>query len=101
MIFPNCYYVLAMAKPDAHELITRQMLIETIYAILECVGSMFKDFRGRFDGMDKRFDKVDRRLDRLEVGLSYLKDQIAVAVLLFLVYHPPSSIRKRRSIDDG
>ena len=90
-----------MAKPDPHEPITRQMLNEAIDAILEGVGSMVKDLRGRFDGMDKRFDKVDGRLDGLEVGQSYLQDQVTVAALLFLVYHPPSSIRKRRSFDDG
>lgn len=66
-----------MAKPDPHEPITRQMFNEAIDAILEAVGSMFKDLRGRLDGMDKRFDKVEGRLDRLEVGQSYLKDQIS------------------------
>ena len=52
------------------------MLDEAIDAILEGVGSMFKDLRGSLDGMDKRFDKLDRRLDSLGVGQSYLKDQI-------------------------
>lgn len=72
-----------MAKPDPHEPITEQMLNKATDAILEGVGSMFKDSRGRldgtykrFDGMDKRLDKVGRRLDTLEVGQSYLKDQI-------------------------
>ena len=65
-----------MAKPDPNEPVTRSMLDEAIDAILGGVGSMFKDLRGRFDGMDKRFDKVDRRLDTLEVGQPYLKDQI-------------------------
>ncbi len=67
-----------MAKPDPHEPITEQMLNEATDAILEGVGSMFKDSRGRldgtykrFDGMDKRLDKVGRRLDTLEVGQSY------------------------------
>ncbi|MCZ6529042.1 MAG: hypothetical protein O6949_01750 [Chloroflexi bacterium] len=65
-----------MAKLDPNEPVTRSMLDEAIDAILEGVGSMFKDLRGRLEGMDKRFDKVDRRLDTLEVGQSYLKDQI-------------------------
>ena len=59
------------------------MLDEAIDAILEGVGSMFKDLQmradgmdKRFDGMHKRFDKVDRRLDTLEVGQAHLKDQL-------------------------
>ena len=65
-----------MAKPDPNEPVTRSMLDEAIDAILEGVGSVFKDLQGRMDGMDRRFDNVDRRLDTLEVGQSYLKDQI-------------------------
>lgn len=65
-----------MTKLDPNEPVTRSMLDEAIDAILEGVGSMFKDLRGRLEGMDKRCDKVDRRLDTLEVGQSYLKDQI-------------------------
>ncbi len=53
------------------------MVDEAIDAILDGVGSMFRDFRGRLDGVDKRFDKVDSRLNTLEVGQSHLKDQIS------------------------
>ncbi len=52
------------------------MLDAAIDAILEGVGSMFKDLRERLEGVDKRFDKVDRRLNTLEVGQAYLKDKI-------------------------
>ena len=75
------YFILSLMKLDRDhyqrvKAVTRGMLDEAIDAILEGVGSMFKDLCGRLDGVDKRFDKVDRRLDRLEVCQSYLKDQI-------------------------
>ena len=65
-----------MAKPESNEPVTRSMLDAAIDAILEGVGSMFKDLRERLEGVDKRFDKVDRRLDTLEVGQACLKDKI-------------------------
>ena len=87
----HCRKVLFRARPECtmaiaprswrrsltpNEPITRSMLDEVIDAILDGVGSMFKDVRGHLDGMDTRFDKVEGRLDRLEVGQSYIKDLI-------------------------
>ena len=67
-----------MAKPkhDPNEPITRSMLDEAIDAILEGVGSMFKNLQGRADGMDKRFDKIDGNITKLESGQGHLAEKI-------------------------
>ena len=64
-----------MAKPkhDPNEPITRSMIDEAIDAILEGVGSMFKNLQGRADGMDKRFDGMDRRFDKIDGNITKLE----------------------------
>ncbi len=63
-----------MAKADPNEPLTSNMLDEAIDTILEGIGSMSKELRGRLEGMDKRFNKVDRRIDTHEFGQAYLND---------------------------